>query len=129
MANADALKALRKSGLSAPPTSGAGNVEPQPNPELGQAQSEPAAEAPAPKKKSSGRPPLDYRTRQLGARVRLETFDRVTAISRRERVGLGPLVDRMVAAWERQRLAEAEAVGPRREGEDDDAYIARIFKL
>ena len=59
----------------------------------------------------------------------VETFARVQAIARRERVGLGPLVDRMVAAWEEQRLAQAEKVGPRLEGEDDDAYITRVFKL
>lgn len=80
-------------------------------------------------KRSGGRPKLDYQTRQLGARVKVETFDRVQAIARRERVGLGPLVDRMVAAWEEQRLAQAERIGPRLEGEDDDAYITRVFKL
>lgn len=89
-------------------------------------------EAPAPAstpKKAKGRPKLDYATRQLGARVSTDTFERVQAISRRERVGLGPLVDRMVREWERVRLAQAEAIGPRLEGEDDDAYIARVFKL
>lgn len=87
-----------------------------------------AAEAPSPRK-GKGRPKLDYSTRQLGARVSTDTFERVQAISRRERVGLGPLVDRMVREWERVRLAQAEAIGPRLEGEDDDAYIARVFKL
>lgn len=124
MANADALKALRKSGLSAPPVTGVGNVNKAEAVQPVQVNTETTL---APKHK--GRPPLDYPTRQLGARVHTDTFTRVQAIARRERVGLGPLVDRMVAAWERQRLAEAEAVGPRREGEDDDAYIARIFKL
>lgn len=124
MANADALKALRKSGLAAPPIVGAGNVD---KAEVAQPAKASTEATPAPKHK--GRPPLDYPTRQLGARVHTDTFNRVQAIARRERVGLGPLVDRMVAAWERQRLAEAEAVGPRREGEDDDTYIARIFKL
>lgn len=98
---------------------------------------EPAPPPPAPleepkaaeKKKAKGRPPLDYATRQLGARVHVDTFDRVTAISRRERVGLGPLVDRMVREWERMRLSQAEAMGPRLEGEDDDTYIARVFRL
>ncbi|MFG5121733.1 hypothetical protein [Methylorubrum sp. POS3] len=88
-----------------------------------------AAEAATEKKRAKGRPKLDYSTRQLGARVRSDTFDRVTAISRRERVGLGPLVDRMVREWERMRLEQAAAMGPRLEGEDDDAYIARVFRL
>ncbi|MBO1022831.1 hypothetical protein IPV08_23000 [Methylobacterium sp. SD274] len=80
-------------------------------------------------KKPKGRPKLDYDTRQLGARVSLATYDRMQAITKRERVGLGPLVDRMVAAWEEQRLSQAEALGPRLEGEDDDIYIARVFRL
>ena len=87
------------------------------------------AEAAKVKKKAKGRPKLDYATRQLGARVRTDTFDRVTAISKRERVGLGPLVDRMVREWERMRLEQAAAMGRRLEGEDDDAYIARVFRL
>ncbi len=80
-------------------------------------------------KTSGGRPKLDYQTRQFGVLVSVETFARVQAIARRERVGLRAPVDRMVAAWEEQHLAQAEKVGPRLKGEDDDVYIARVFKL
>ena len=97
--------------------------------EPAQAEKRALAAEKTPKKGGKGRPPLDYPTRQLGARVHADTFTRVQAIARRERVGLGPLVDRMVAAWERQRFEEASAIGPRLDGEDVDTYIARIFKL
>ena len=80
-------------------------------------------------KRERGRPKRGYATRQLGVRLREDVFDRLQAIAQREGVGLTPLVTRMIAAWERQRLAEAAAIDPRRDGEDDDAYIARVFKL
>lgn len=114
MSNTDKLRAMKAGKLGAPPTTGAGNVVEAVEPVKG---------------KSKGRPPLDYPTQQLGARVHKDTFRRVQLISKRERVGLGPLVDRMVREWERLRLSQAEAMGPRQEGESDDDYIARVFRL
>lgn len=140
MANFPKLRTATAAGLPAPPKPAEtlGNVKAPSLLELSrQRREEKAAEAqvstpaeePKASKRAKGRPKLDYSTRQLGARVRSDTFDRVTAISKRERVGLGPLVDRMVREWERMRLEQAAAMGPRLEGEDDDAYIARVFRL
>lgn len=95
----------------------------------GEAEPEPVVEAPAKAKRSKGRPKLDYETVQLGARVRQDTYDRMQAVMRRERIGLGPLVDRAMEIFEQTRLEQAKAIGKRNDGESDDDYIARVFRF
>lgn len=58
-------------------------------------------------------------------RIGAEVFDRIAAIGRREKVGTSTLIERILTTWERQRLADAEAISPRRVGEDNDTRIAR----
>ncbi|WP_144768859.1 hypothetical protein [Methylobacterium dankookense] len=62
-------------------------------------------------------------------RVGVEVFDRIAAIGRREQVSRSILIERMIATWERQRLAEAEGISPRQPSEDDDTYIARVLRV
>jgi hypothetical protein len=136
----DATKLKKPAGLGAPPTpaEAPGNVKP--NASLQDLARQRRAllasevEDPAPVLKESkpgrkGRPKLDYETRQLGARVHVDTYARIEAITKRERVGLGPLVDRMVVLYEEARLKQAQALGEQAQGETNDDFIARVFRL
>ncbi|AWN40485.1 hypothetical protein DK389_08005 [Methylobacterium durans] len=61
------------------------------------------------------------------ARIRPEIAETLQKIVARDRCALGSLLERMVELYERDRLMQARERGLQRDGEGDDAFIARVF--
>ncbi|GEP07317.1 hypothetical protein [Methylobacterium oxalidis] len=79
------------------------------------------------RKGKRGRSSPGSETVEFHARIRPKVAETLQRIVSRDRCAPGPLLERMVELYESSRLMLARERGMQRDGEDDDAFIARIF--
>ena len=79
------------------------------------------------RKGKRGRVSSGSETVGIHARIRPEIAETLQKIVARDRCALGPLLERMVELYESNRLMQARERGMQRDGEEDDAFITRVF--
>lgn len=79
------------------------------------------------RKGKRGRSSSSSETVGFHARIRPEVAETLQKIVARDRCALGPLLERMVELYGSNRLMQARERGMQRDGEEDDAFITRVF--